>query len=190
MDRFDTNRCERRHSWFAVQVRTRSEKLVASILQNKGFEYLFPFYLVNRQRTDRVVSIEVPLFPGYLFCRLDLSSRLLSLFTTPGVVRLLGVGPTPTPVEESEIEAIQAILKAGKAARPWPMPKEGDRVRIEAGPLYGVEGVIIGTKKNCRLVVSVTLLQRAISVEIDEDSASPVRPGQHSSQAPQNGIAA
>jgi len=160
--------------WFAVQVRARSEKLVASILENKGFENLLPVYKIKRQRSDRVLAIELPLFPGYLFCRLDLTRRLLPLFTTPGVVRLLGVGNTPIPVDDSEIDAVLAIVKAGRFPRPWPMVEKGQRVRIEAGPLTGVEGILVGQRKNCRLVVSVTLLKRAISVEIDEDAARPV----------------
>src|SRR6266478_4809097 len=98
--------------WYAIQARARSEKVVAYVLQNKGFEHLLPLYTVKRQRSDRVVGIQLPLFPGYLFCRLDLTSRLLPLFTTPGVMRLLGVGQTPMPVDESEIEAIQSVLKA------------------------------------------------------------------------------
>ena len=165
---------ERNEPWFAVQVRARCEKIVAQVLENKGFEPLLPLYTVTRQRSDRTVGLELPLFPGYLFCRLDLKSRLLPLFTTPGVVRLLGVGPTPCPVDESEMETIRTILKQGRGARPWPMPKEGERVFIEAGPLCGVEGVLIGKKKDTRLIVSVTLLQRAVSVEIDADSARPV----------------
>src|SRR3989442_998839 len=166
---------ERTHPWFAVQVRARSEKIVAYILQNKGFEHLLPLYTVKRQRSDRTVGIQVPLFPGYLFCRLDLNSRLLPLFTTPGVLRLLGIVQTPAPVDDSGIDAIRAILKAGRATRPSPLPKQGERVRIEGGPLCGVEGVLVGKRKNSRLIVSVSLLQRAISVEIDADSARPVR---------------
>ena len=76
---------ERNHPWFAVQVRARYEKVVAYILENKGFEHLLPLYTVQRQRSDRAVALQLPLFPGYLFCRLDLNSRLLPLFTTPGV---------------------------------------------------------------------------------------------------------
>jgi len=165
--------------WFAVQVRARSEKLVSSILENKGFEYLLPLYSVKRQRSDRVVGLQLPLFPGYIFCRLDLARRLLPLFTTPGVLRLLGVGRTPVPVDDSEIDSIRAILKAGQFPRPWPMPKQGERVRIEAGPLTGVEGILVGKRKNSRLVVSVTLLQRAISVEVDGDAARPVARAAH-----------
>jgi transcription antitermination factor NusG len=164
-----------RAPWYAVQVRARSEKLVAYVLQNKGFEYLLPLYSIDRQRSDRVVEQQLPLFPGYLFCRLDLNSRLLPLFTTPGVLRLLGVGHTPAPVDDSEIDAVQAILKAGGSPRPWPMPKEGERVRIGAGPLCGVEGIFVGHKKNSRLVVSVTLLQRAIAVEVEADWARPIQ---------------
>ncbi len=165
---------EKDSPWFAVQVRARSEKLVSSILENKGFENLLPLYSVRRQRSDRVLGVEVPLFPGYLFCRLDLTRRLLPLFTTPGVVRLLGVGNMPMPVDDSEIDAVRAIIKAGRSPRPWPMPQAGQRVRIEAGPLTGVEGVLVGKRKNSRLVVTVTLLKRAVSVEVDEDAARPV----------------
>jgi len=160
--------------WFAIQVRVRSEKLVANILQNKGFEALLPLYTVNRQRSDRVVGLELPLFPSYLFCRLDLTRRLLPLFTTPGVLKVLGTGQTPLPVDEKEIEAIRTILKSGCPAVPWPMPNEGERVRIESGPLCGLEGVLVGKKKDSRLVVSVTLLQRSISVEIDADCVRPL----------------
>src|SRR5947208_14500795 len=160
---------EKDSPWFAVQVRARSEKLVSSILDNKGFENLLPVYRTTRQRSDRVLGIELPLFPGYLFCRLDLTRRLLPLFTTPGVVRLLGAGNTPMPVDDSEIDAVRAIVKAGRCPRPWPMPQKGQRVRIEAGPLTGVEGILVGQRKKCRLVVSVTLLKRAVSVEVDED---------------------
>src|SRR2546425_9462678 len=139
------------HPWFAVQVRARSEKLVAHILQNKGFEQLLPLYSAKRQLSDRTIGIQLPLFPGYLFCRLDLTTRLLPLFTTPGVLRLLGAGPVPIPVDDSEIDAIRAILKAGHPVRPWPIPKEGDRVRIGAGPLCSVEAVLAGHRKTSRL---------------------------------------
>jgi len=166
---------EKNHPWFAVQVRARYEKIVAHILENKGFEHLLPLYTVQRQRSDRTVGLQLPLFPGYLFCRLDLNSRLLPLFTTPGVVRLLGTGATPVPVDDSEIDALRTILKSGRAPRPWPMPKEGERVRIGAGPLRGVEGVLVSQKRNSRLIVSVTLLQRAVAVEVDPDSAFPIQ---------------
>src|SRR6266566_5307735 len=96
--------------WFAVQVRARSEKLVAGILENKGFENLLPVYKVRRHRFDRTLAIELPLFPGYLFCRLDLNRRLLPLFTTPGVVKILGAGNRPMPVDDSEIDAIRAVV--------------------------------------------------------------------------------
>jgi transcription antitermination factor NusG len=162
------------HPWYAVQVRARSEKLVGFILRNKGFEPLLPLYTVRRRRADRTVDLDLPLFPGYLFCRLDLSSRLLPLFTTPGVLRLVGAGSTPAPVEDHEIDAIQTILKEGRAPLPCPIPKQGERVIIGDGPLSGVEGVLVGQKKNSRLVVSVTLLQRAVSVEVDPGSTMPV----------------
>src|SRR3954467_12670924 len=130
---------EKDSPWFAVQVRARSEKLVSSILENKGFENLLPVYRTTRQRSDRVLGIELPLFPGYLFCRLDLTRRLLPLFTTPGVMRVLGSGNTPIPVDDSEMDAILAVVKAGRYPRPWPIPQKGQGVRRKAGPLSGIE---------------------------------------------------
>ena len=155
--------------WFAIQVNQRREEVVSSILANKGFIQFLPQRKVVREWCDRVVEREIPLFPGYLFCRLDLSTRLLPVLTTPGVVRIVGLGRTPVPVPESEISAIQAIVNSGLAAEPWPIPQVGDRVRIRLGPLRGLEGILIGTKKRRRFVVSVTLLNRAVAVEVDAE---------------------
>ena len=153
----------------------RAEKTLARKFMDRSTPFFLPLYQREWRNRGRLFRSHLPLFPGYLFCRLDLNTRLLPLFTTPGVVRLLGVGQTPLPVDDCEIDAIRAVLKTSRATRPWPMPKAGERVRIEAGPLCGVEGILVGQKRNSRLVVSVTLLQRAIAVEVDADTARPVQ---------------
>ncbi|PYU87474.1 MAG: hypothetical protein DMG08_28010, partial [Acidobacteria bacterium] len=97
----------------------------------------------------------------------------LPILVTPGVRQVVGTGKTPVPVDESEIAALQSIVVSRLQARPWPFLQVGQRVRIEQGPLSGVEGILLDSQKRERLVVSVTLLQRSVAVEIDGDWAVP-----------------
>jgi transcription antitermination factor NusG len=161
--------------WYALQVRPRYEKLVSRVLQHKGVEQYLPLYRVKHRWSDRLSEVDLPLFPGYVFCQLDWSRRVLPVLTTPGVLRVLGVGRVPVPLDDSEFEAIRAIMKSGIAPHPWPMPRVGDRVCIEQGPLRGLEGILVASKKQSRLLVSVTLLQRAVAVEIERAWARPIK---------------
>jgi transcription antitermination factor NusG len=163
--------------WFALQVKQRSEGLVSSVLENKGVEHFLPMRSVRREWCDRVIDAQVPLFPGYLFCRLNLRARILPVLTTPGVMRIVGAGRTPVPVSEDEIEAVRRILSSGLSPSPWPVPHVGEKVRLLSGPLKGLEGVLIAVKKQYRLVVTVSLLNRAVAVEIDSECAGPVGEG-------------
>ncbi len=160
--------------WYAVQVRPRTEKLIAQVLEHKGFENYLPLYRVRRRWSDRFKEVELPLFPGYVFCRLDFSRRILPLLTTPGVVRILGVGRAPCPVPEHEIEAIDLVIRSGYPVFPWNAPRIGQPVCLEYGPLAGVAGILIGFKKRSRLVVSVSILKRSVAVEIESDWARPI----------------
>ena len=161
------------HQWFALVVRSQHERMVASMLDSKGYEQFLPLYSVRRRWSDRIKQLELPLFPGYVFCRFDLNKRL-PILVTPAVLLIVGAGKLPLPVDESEIAALQSIVNSGLHAEPWPYLKVGQRVRIERGALEGVEGILTSIKKPFRLVVSVTLLQRSVAVEIDQDWASPV----------------
>jgi len=176
--------------WYALQVRPRYEHLVSSVLQNKGYDPFLPTCRVTHQWSDRTVEVSQPIFPGYVFCRLDLSSRLLPVLTTPGVLRLVGFGRTPTPVEDHEIDSVRIIVESGLPSSPWPMPGIGQRVVIESGPLQGLEGVLIGIRKRRRLVVSVNLLQRAVAVEVDWDAARAIHPPARRPTSPVNALAA
>jgi len=154
------------HCWFALQVRPRAEKLIAQVLRDKGYEEFLPLYQSNRRWSSRSKVIELPLFPGYVFCRINLLVRA-PILTTPGIIRIVGIGRTPSPIADHEIVALQNIVKSGLAAEPWPYPQTGDRVRVEGGPFQGIEGVVVRHKNRDRLVVSVVLLQRSVSVELD-----------------------
>jgi transcription antitermination factor NusG len=163
-----------RAQWYALQVQSRLASVASSILRGKGYEEFLPLYSSRRRWSDRVKTIDVPLFPGYLFCRFDPHDRMVPVLTTPGVLGVVGAGKTPLPVADHEIECVRTVIKSGLAAQPWPFLGVGSRIYMEAGPLAGLEGMICNTDKVDRLVVSVTLLQRSVAVEIDRDWARPV----------------
>jgi transcription antitermination factor NusG len=152
--------------WFVLRVKSRCEKLVALVAKNRGFEAFLPLYRSCRRWSDRRRETDFPLFTGYVFCRLDPQHRL-PLLTIPGVLHFVGIGKTPTPIEDAEIAAIQAAVQSGLSAEPWAFLEVGQRVRLDDGPLAGLEGIFVETAKQHRIVVSVTLLQRSLAVSIE-----------------------
>jgi len=154
------------YPWFALQVRTRHESGVSNYLLGQGYESFLPLYKCRKRWSDRVKEVETPLFPGYLFCRFDPQDRL-PIMKTPGVMQIVGVNRVPVPVDEVEINAIQTLVASGVPNQPWPFLQVGEKVRIESGSLRGLEGILMDFKGTQRLVLSITLLQRSVSVEID-----------------------
>jgi len=153
-------------SWFAVYTRSRHEQAVKRQLDGKGIEGFLPTYTKVSQWKDRRKALEMPLFPGYLFVKIPLSSRteVLKAF---GVVSLVGDGCAPLPVPEEQILNIYRLLEAGLKYDPHPYLQIGHRVRIADGPLAGIEGILTRKKNRSRLVVSVDLIERSVSVEIE-----------------------
>lgn len=152
--------------WYAVRTRSNQERLVAAVLDSKGYENYLPVYRCRRRWSDRVVTTEVPLFPGYVFCRFDYKQRL-PIMTTIGVVSIIGCGSEPAPIPEVEIQAIEQILESGLRTEPHPFLRIGQKVRISRGGLKDIEGILIQKKSEWRLIVSVNILQRSVSVEVD-----------------------
>jgi transcription antitermination factor NusG len=160
--------------WFALHVRSRFEVSVASHLYGKGYECFLPTFKSRRRWSDRIKEIEAPLFPGYLFCRFNVLDRF-PIVTTPGLIQIVGFNHAPVPVTESEIAALQQVVVSKLRHEPWPYLKAGSKVMIEAGPLTGLEGIFIEAKGGHRLVLSVTLLQRSVAVEIDSAFVRPLQ---------------
>ena len=127
----------------------------------------------RRKRVDRIAEIEVALFPGYVFCQFDATKRL-PILMTPGVVGVVGRGNRAEPVNDTEIASIRTIALAGRPVQPWPFLRMGQRIRLQAGPLAGAEGIFLRVKDEYHLVVSITLLQRAVSVVIEKDTVAPL----------------
>jgi transcription antitermination factor NusG len=159
--------------WYALYVKSRHEKVVENALRGKGYTVFSPFYSTSRKRVDRIAEIEVPLFPGYVFCQFD-SSRRLPILVTPGIVGIVGRGKRPEPVHDSEIASIKTLSLSGYPVQPWPFLNSGQRVRLHSGPLTGAEGIFLRIKDEHHLIVSITLLQRAVSVVIDKEAVVPV----------------
>jgi DNA-binding CsgD family transcriptional regulator/transcription antitermination factor NusG len=162
--------------WFALQIRHRYERFVANHLGSSGYEAFLPVYSSRRQWSDRLKEFEVPLFPGYLFCRFDPLDRLPILMTV-GVIQVVGIGKKPVSVDDAEITAIQTLVQSGLPAHPWQFLQVGERVRVERGPLSGIEGILMALKGRHRLILSVTLLQRSVAVEVDGAWVSAIRVG-------------
>ena len=161
-----------RKQWYALHLKARFEKVVAQHLRGKGYEEYLPTYRARRHRSDRIKEIELPLFPGYIFCKFDVTDRL-PLFMIPGVRSVAGCGGTLMPIPEEEIAAIQRVVDSGVQYGPWSGISVGQPVQVKCGPLKGLEGVIVQVKENQHLIISVHLLRRCVSVEIDRDSVMP-----------------
>lgn len=156
------------YPWYGIQTRSNQEKIASAMLDHRGFESFVPVYRTRRRWSDRVVTAELPLFPGYLFCRFD-HSRRLPVITAPGVVSIVGFGNQPAPIPEEQIEAVKTVVASGLAAEPAPFLQEGQRIRVTQGPLQSLEGTLVRRKSAWRLVVTVEMLQRSVSVEIDPE---------------------
>jgi transcription antitermination factor NusG len=160
-------------AWYAIHVRPRFERTVASMLTGKGYEHLMPMQTIRRQWSDRVKQVVEPLFPGYVFCRLS-THAVAPIIITPGVIRIVGAGNRPLPLDEHEIAALQTLMRSQVNATPWPYFSIGQKVRIETGALAGLTGFLCRHANGDRLVVSVTLLQRSVAVEVERASVVPV----------------
>jgi transcription antitermination factor NusG len=156
-----------------VRVRSNRESVVSLHLRERGFEEFTPSHQVERQWSDRIKVIERPLFPGYVFCRLNMNDRL-PVLTVPGVVGLVGLGKQPVSIPDQEVDRIRTLIRSGLMVTPWPYLREGDQVLIERGPLAGMEGVLQKLKGKLRIVVSISLLQRSVSAEIDRAWVRPL----------------
>jgi len=155
--------------WFGIRVRSRCEVRAYDDLCLRGFEAFLPLRSVRRRWSDRVKTLQVPMFGGYLFCRFAPPDRL-KVLNAAGVAQIVGIGNTPVPISEAEIRSVQTLVTSKVACAPWPYLQAGQRVSIDCGPLAGVEGVIIRAEDGkSRVVVSVTMLLRSIAAEIERD---------------------
>jgi transcription antitermination factor NusG len=159
--------------WYAVQVRAGGEPQVNAALENKGYEVFCPTYLETRKYSDRLKNVQVALFAGYTFCRMKISKRL-PVLVTAGVNGIVSFGGVHQPIPEEEIEKIRSAIQSGARTKPWPYLTEGRRIRIQCGSMSGLEGILVKIKGSDHVVLSITMLQRSVCVEIDRSWIEPV----------------
>ena len=149
--------------------------------ERQGILGLLAILSDEAKRVNRIAEIDVPLFPGYVFCYFDSNARL-PILMTPGIVGLSGLA-TAGAVDDAEIASIRTLALSGRPVQPWPFLRSGQRIRVQAGPLMGAEGIFLRVKDEYHLVVSITLLQRAVSVVIEKDAVAPLFFGQGNAES-------
>lgn len=159
--------------WYAIYTRSRHERTVQDNLRSKGYDSFSPICKVRRRRGTRTVDADLPIFSSYVFCRFD-AQRRLPILTTPGVVAIVSRAGEPAPIDSREVTSLQALVRSDRILQPWDFLLTGQKVRIVAGSMAGAEGVLVRVKNRVRLVATVTVLQRAVAVEIDQDMVEPI----------------
>ncbi|HVB56355.1 MAG TPA: UpxY family transcription antiterminator [Candidatus Acidoferrales bacterium] len=158
--------------WYAAYTCANHEKRVAAELHARTVEHFLPVYSSIRRWKDRRVILDLPLFPGYVFVRLALRNRLRVL-QIPGVVQLVGFNGKSAALPDEEMEILRSGLSQGLCAKPHPFLTMGRRVRITGGPFAGLEGVLKRKRNSMRVVVSLSLIQRSVAVDVDIADVAP-----------------
>jgi transcriptional antiterminator NusG len=158
--------------WYAVYTSANHEKKAAAEISRRGVESFLPVYRTSRRWSDRRVELELPLFQSYVFVHLSLSDRL-TVLQVPGVVRLVGFGGLPAPLPDDQMQALRSGLNGRLRAEPHRFLTAGRRVRLKDGPLMGMQGILLRRKGKFRVVISIALIQRALSVDVDIADVEP-----------------
>ena len=153
--------------WYAISTRVNQERRVAERLEHRGIPFYLPLYKTIRRRSDRKVALSLPLFPGYLFVHIPLAERLRVL-QVPNVVRLVGQHKNPSPLPSWEIDLLRRGLSGQVHAEPCRYLTTGCRVRVVNGPFEGVEGILINLARKPRVVISIEVIARSFTVEVNE----------------------
>ncbi len=153
--------------WFAAYTYPRHEKKVATYLEHSGIESFLPLYKeAHCWKNGLRVTVEKPLFPGYVFVHVA-TAETLKVLRTPSVASMVTVAGVPAPLSDQEIQALKASVEKLQL-EPHPYLKKGDRVRVKSGPLQDKEGILVFCKNRWRVVICIDLLMRAVAVEIEQ----------------------
>jgi transcription antitermination factor NusG len=158
--------------WYVLHTYPRHEKSVVLQIEERRIACFLPLYRSMRRWKDRRKELELALFPGYVFVRIDLKDRLRVL-QMASVVRFVSFNGMPAPLPDAEMVALMNGLKGGVGAEPHPYLTAGRSVRVSSGPLAGVEGILVRRKDGFRVVLSLDLIMRSVAVEVDECDVEP-----------------
>lgn len=159
--------------WLAVSIKPRHERAVEEALRQREIESFLPTYCAAHRWSDRVKRLHMPLFPGYVFCRFNQNQRL-HVLRIPGIRSVISFGSQLIPVPDEEIDRIRRMVTSGCSIEPWPFLKSGQTVRINDGPLTGLEGILAEFRSTWRVVVGLNLLQRSVAVQLSRYQITPL----------------
>ena len=159
--------------WYALYTNPRHEKVVARQLKERCVENFLPLYRTWHRWKDRRKRVELALFPGYLFVRIEEQDKL-QVLKTPGAVNLVSFNGKLAPLPEPEIEALRNALDNEICAEPCPYLRVGRKVRVVCGPMAGAEGILTRKKDKYRVVISVEVLMRSVALEIEGEDLEPI----------------
>jgi transcription antitermination factor NusG len=154
-------------NWYALYTRHQHERVVAHHLERIGLEVFLPLYREVHQWKDRRKSVVLPLFPCYVLFSGDLSRRI-EILNTPGVFSLVGSGAKVGVIPAAELDAVRTAVMSPLPLEPHPFMQCGERIRVRYGPLAGIEGIVARKKNSLRIVLSIEMLSRSVSVEVEE----------------------
>jgi transcription antitermination factor NusG len=153
--------------WSVLHVVSNHEKKVAQHLSVRALEHYLPLYTERSRWTDRSVTLERPLFAGYVFVRFSPGARI-SVISTPGVIRVLGDQESET-VSAAEIDRIRGGLASGCLLRPHANVSLGTPVRVRRGAFQGVEGIVTRLHQRCKVIITLSAVHRCFSLEVDSE---------------------
>jgi transcriptional antiterminator NusG len=173
--------------WFAVETRPRHEKKVAAGLGEKGIDHFLPLFPEKHQWSDRRRIVDIPVFPRYVFVRIESAmSARVPVLQTRGVMSLVGNRGLGTVIPCVQIETVRNIITQVVPFSPRAFLDVGQRVRIRGGSLEGVEGILVAINGGQSLIVSVELIRRSLEIRIEGYRVERVYPSQYFSRASQN----
>ena len=161
-----TKAINNKRSWYAVYVRSRHEKSVYSALLDKGIDASLPMMTVVRKWSDRKKKMQIPLFRGYVFVKIDVNIDNLNVLQTAGVVKFIGIRNKPTRIPDEQIHWMHMLVAESDTVRAEKEIPVGQRVRVMIGPFKGIKGVVRRVGSRSRLVVLIESIMQAISIDI------------------------
>ena len=167
--------------WFALYTTCRHEKRIAQHLSQREIEHYLPLYKSERKwRDGSRVTLDLPLFPGYIFVRIQRAQRV-NVLSVPGALAVVGgTGGEPAPLPEGAIEALRAGILQHRI-EPHPLLRVGQLARIRSGAFAGMEGVVVRKKSGFRVVLTLEQIMQSVAIELDEEDVEPLIAGNSSS---------
>jgi transcription antitermination factor NusG len=165
-------RCQPEARWYAAYTCANHERRVAQQLAERRFESFLPTYRSVRRWKDRRKELQLPLFPNYVFVRMDLVDRIRVL-QVPGLISLVAFQGQPAALDDSDVDRLRTGLGGTGRVEPHPYLTVGRRVKITGGAFSGLEGILLRRKDRLRVVLSVELIQRSVAIEVWESDIAP-----------------